>query len=328
MTEMPGSFPRLRLGHLPTPLEPLERLGEALGGPRIWVKRDDCTGVALGGNKVRKLEYLLGAARADGARTVITVGAVQSNHARQTAALAARIGMRCVLVLVRMVPRRDETYETGGNVRLDHLFGAEVHIVDDAEAARRRIGEVREEIAARGEEAAFIPMGGSNAIGALGYVDAASEFALQCEQSGLRPARVIVASSSGGTVAGLLLGFGIEGRETKIHAISVHADAQTARAEIETIARETASLLSVEPPSSADLEVDDGQLGAGYGQPTKGSREALELTARSEGLVLDPVYTAKAMAGLIALARSGQLTPDDCIVFWHTGGMPALFAYD
>lgn len=328
MTELLKAFPRLRLGHLPTPLEPLERLGEALGGPRIWVKRDDCTGVALGGNKVRKLEYLLAAAIADGARTVITVGAVQSNHARQTAALAARIGMRCVLVLVRMVPRRDETYETGGNVRLDHLFGAEVHIVDDAEDARHRIGQLREEIEARGETAAFIPMGGSSAIGALGYVDAASEFTRQCEQAGLQPARVVVGSSSGGTVAGLLLGFGITGAGTRIHAVAVSSGAQTTRNGIEAIAGETALLLPVEPPSTANLDVDDRQLGPGYGQPTEASQEALDLTARTEGIILDPVYTAKAMAGLIELARSGRFSPDDCLVFWHTGGMPALFAYD
>lgn len=320
-------FPRTALGHGPTPLEPLERLSKHLGGPSLWIKRDDCTGLALGGNKVRKLEYLLAEAVADGADTVITVGGLQSNHARQTAAATARLGLRCELVLPRLVDRDDPLYEANGNVLLDHLLGAHVHAVADSDAAAVRVVELIEEAAGRGGKAAFFPSGGSTPTGAIGYVRAAVELLGQCEERNLTPDRIVVATSTGGTLAGLLTGFAAHGNPVRVSGVAVYDDAGATRERVRTLASDTAALCKIAPPADDRIEIIGDQLGPGYGQPTNAMHEALDLCARLEGLLLDPVYSGKAMAGLIALARSGALGPSDTAVFWHTGGTPALFAY-
>lgn len=320
-------FPRIPLGHGPTPLEPLDRLSAHLGGPRLWVKRDDCTGLALGGNKVRKLEFLLGEARQDGADTVVTVGGVQSNHARQTAAAAARLGLRCELVLPRIVDRHDALYESNGNLLLDHLLGAHVHVVDDEEAAGEKVVKLLGAAEARGGKAAFFPSGGSTPTGALGYVRAAQELVGQCDDRGLNLARITVATSSAGTLAGLLLGLRGLDRPIPVTGIAVYDDPRQTRERVIALADGTATRLGIEPPDADAIDIRGDELGPGYGQPTESMREALELCARLEGLLLDPVYSGKAMAGLIAMVRRGEIAKTDEALFWHTGGSPALFAY-
>jgi D-cysteine desulfhydrase family pyridoxal phosphate-dependent enzyme len=320
-------FPRVPLAHAPTPLEELPRLSEHLGGPPILVKRDDCTGLALGGNKVRKLEYLLAEARDAGADTVITIGGVQSNHARQTAAASARLGLGCELVLPRLVPRADRLYEESGNVLLDRLLGAAVHIVDDAGAALEKIAERMKAAERAGGKAAFIPSGGSTPTGALGYVRAAIELQGQCESRSLAPGRIIVAASSAGTQAGLVTGLAAMRSAIEVIGIAVYDSADETAGRVRDLARGTAERLETEAPPDDAIQVRGEYLGDGYGLPTEGMREALELCARLEGLVLDPVYTGKAMAGLIDLVRRGRVDHEAPIVFWHTGGMPALFAY-
>ncbi len=320
------AFPRVGLAQLPTAVEPLPRLSAELPGPEVWVKRDDCTGLGMGGNKVRKLEYLLGQALVDGVDTVITVGGVQSNHARQTAAAAARLGLRCELVLPRVVPRDGVDYEHGGNVLLDELFGARVHVVDDETAAARTIQQLVQAASERGDRAVVHPPGGSTAIGALGYVHAAMELA---EQIGVgRPPfeRIYLAVGTGGTLAGLLCGLQLAGREIPVRGVCVARPAAEQRDAVMALAAETSALLGRSPPDAEALDLDDGHLGDGYGVPSAAGREAIGRCARNEGLLLDPVYTSKAMAALLADAERGTLGSGP-VLFWHTGGAPALFAY-
>ena len=327
------AMPQVALGHWPTPLEPLPRLSAHLGGPPIWVKRDDCTGLGLGGNKVRKLEFLLGEARAAGATTIITVGGVQSNHARQTAAACARLGLRCELVLSRMVARHDAAYETGGNVLLDGLFGAEVRIFDDMQSAAERVLEALAEAEKRGECATFFPGGGSTATGAMGYVRAAIELEQQWGAAdsagsgiaGSRPQRILLSSSTGGTLAGLVLGLHALRAAVPVTAIAVYGTAVATSAAVAGLVAEAAAKLDIKTPSPTAIDVRDGFLGSGYGKPTDAMREALSTCARLEGLVLDPVYSGKGMAGLFAAVRSGELSGDAPVIFLHTGGSPALF---
>lgn len=321
-------FQRIALCHRPTPLESLSRLSEHLDGPRIMMKRDDCTGLAGGGNKTRKLEFLMADALEQGADTVITTGGLQSNHARQTAAAAAKIGLKCELVLPRIVDRNDQLYESNGNALLDRLLGATVHVVDNRDEAERRIQQLTTGIAARGGKAYFIPAGGSTPIGALGYVDAMLECLDQAEQSGLAPTHHIVVTGSGGTHAGLLVGLMFKNSEQSLCGFSVAHAAEQDRSVVRSLADKTAKLLGLScDVDSRQIIIDDEFLGPGYGEPTEAMLEAVSLIARLEGILLDPVYTGKAMAGLIEAVRSGQFEPTDQIVFWHTGGTPALYAY-
>lgn len=319
---------RFVLGHSPTPLEHLRRLSEQLGGSRILVKRDDCTGLALGGNKVRKLEYLIADALARGASTVITVGGVQSNHARQTAAAAARAGLKCELVLARLVEHRGSHYERTGNVLLDRLFGARVHLVDDAKAVARKIEELMRDTESRGERPVFFPAGGSTPLGCLGYVRAARELLAQARDAGERVDHIVVAASTGGTAAGIHVGLRLASAPCELAAICVSGAAREERQSILRLSGEITGLLGVAPVDDSLLAVRDEFVGPGYGLPTDAMIEAVTLCARLEGLLLDPVYTGKAMAGLIALVRGGAIRADETVVFWHTGGTPALFAYD
>jgi len=319
--------PRVALGHLPTPLEPLDGLTRALGpGPRVFAKRDDCTGLALGGNKVRKLEFLVGEALASGADTLITTGGVQSNHARQTAAAAAKLGLRCELVLPRMVAGRDPAYDSSGNRLLDDWLGARVQVVDRPADVLTAVAEIQARAASRGGKAVFIPAGGSSPTGCFGYARAAFELAQQLERERLRLAAIVLAVSTGGTLAGLLVGLEALGLAIPVIGIGVYAASAQVAPAVRALAAKTSARLGSPAVPAARLDLRDGWLGPGYGLPTEELRQALSLTARSEGLLLDPVYTGKAMAGLISLRRQGNL-PEGNVLFWHTGGAPGLFAY-
>ncbi len=327
-------FPRVPLCHRPTPLEPLHRLTAHLGGPRLFVKRDDCTGLAIGGNKTRKLEFLMADAIQHGATTVVTVGGVQSNHCRQTAAAAAKLGLKCELVLPHLSHFGSSTYDVGGNVLLDRLLGATLHIVDSMDSAPARVQQVLETIRQRGETPYFIPAGGSTPLGALGYVDAALELAAQAKELNLRIDHILVTTGSTSTHAGLVVGFaaieqsGEFDCRPRVTGISVYQRREGAETTVRGRARETAELVGLDCPDLEDrIVVTDDYLGGGYGEPTNGMLEAVGLAARLEGLLIDPVYTGKTMAGLIDLVRQGHFQESDNIVFWHTGGTPALFAY-
>lgn len=328
LTTRLSRIPRVALCHLPTPLEPLPRLTEALGGPRLHVKRDDCTGLAAGGNKARKLEFILAEALAQGADTLVTIGARQSNHVRQTAAAAAKRGLSCEAILVDRVRYVSPRYESSGNALLTPLLGANVtRVPADAggEALLRRADEVR----AQGRAPYVVPMGGSNALGALGYVSCALELSVQAREAGVRLDHVVVASASAGTQAGLLVGLSSVAEGARVHGISVYdADVQRQRERVRSLAEETAELLGIEAVARDAVVVEGGYLGEDYGLPTEAMREAVRLVARSEGLLLDPVYTGKAMAGLIGLIRAGAFSPHEHVVFLHTGGLPGLFAYE
>ena len=322
-------FPRVRFAHLPTPLEPMPNLTRLLGGPELYVKRDDCTGLASGGNKTRKLEFLIGDALAQGADTVITHGAVQSNHVRQTAAAACKYGLRCAALLERRVPGHGPEYETTGNVLLDRLFGAEVRFVaadTDMDAA---CSELAEEIRAKGGRPYAIPGGGSNAVGALGYVNAALELLQQANDLGLRIDCVVHGTGSTGTQGGLVCG--LEGANAGIDVlgICVRRPGPAQEEAVYRTASATAEHLGIRGGlERVRVKANDDYVGRGYGMPTAGTLEAIRLAALHEGLLLDPVYTGKAMAGLIDLCRKGFFAKDQNVVFLHTGGAAALFAYE
>lgn len=317
---MTGLPPREPLGFLPTPLHPLPRLTAHLGGPRLWIKRDDLTGFALGGNKVRKLEFFLAEARATGADVLVTAGGHQSNHARVTAAAGAALGLGVTLVL-NGPPQETAT----GNARLDGLFGATVHLVATREARDPAMAKVAADLTAAGRRPFIVPLGASTPTGALGLARGVSEIA----SAGLRPDVIVHSTSSGGTQAGVVAGCMLFGLKARV--IGVSADEPAAALEpvvrallagmAETLGARTASLAGDRP-----IEIDDRFVGPGYGVPTKESTGATELVARREGIVLDPVYTAKAMAGLFARIRSGEFAPDQKVLFWHTGGVPGYFA--
>jgi D-cysteine desulfhydrase family pyridoxal phosphate-dependent enzyme len=319
--------PRVALAQLPTPIEPMERLARALGGgAELWIKRDDCTGLAFGGNKVRKLEYLVAEALAAGADTLITTGGVQSNHARQTAAAAAKLGLGCELVLPRLVAGRDPAYETSGNLLLDAWLGARVRIVERGAEVAPAVDEIEAEIAARGGSAFFIPAGGSTPTGCLGYAHAALELAEQIAAGvAPRPDTIVLAVSSGGTLAGLLAGFEALA-PIPVIAVSVYAPGAKVAPLVRAIADATCAFLDTPPVPDTRLDLRDDWLGPGYGLPSDDLAEALALAARSEGLLLDPVYTGKAFAGFISLIRQGKFAQRR-VLFWHTGGGPGLFAY-
>jgi L-cysteate sulfo-lyase len=337
---------RLELGFLPTPLVPLDRLSERLGGPRIWLKRDDCTGLATGGNKTRKLEYLLADARARAAQVVVTFGAVQSNHARQTAAACAAVGLPCHLVLSRRVRWSHPGYESAGNVLLDRLFGARVDIVDPADVAlqtRAVIDRYRE----RGLAPYVIPTGGSNPLGALGYARCAFELIRQAAERGFALTDVAHASSSAGTQAGLIAGFAAlcndPAARPAVHGLNVYEhDAPRLASTILTMACAVLERLVPQgarpvTESSAvglgaavgpdDVRLDSRYLGEDYGIPTPATLAAIRELAGTEGVLLDPVYSGKAFGGLLDRIRRGEFSDRSDLVFIHTGGTAALPVY-
>jgi len=321
-------FPRVRLGHGPTPLEPLPRLSEMLGGPNLYIKRDDCTGLATGGNKTRKLEYLMADALARKADTVITQGATQSNHARQTAAAAARLGLACHLLLEDRTGYTFDDYQHSGNVFLDHLHGASVSEVPggtDMDAAMERLAD---SLRTQGRRPYVIPGGGSNPIGALGYVTCALELMAQANDSGLVIDHVVHATGSAGTQAGLVAGLQGARAGIAVLGIGVRAPKPAQEERVFNLASQTAELLGVPGAVERDSVVANCEyVGAGYGVPTPGMIEAVTLLARTEGILLDPVYSGKGMAGLIDLVRRGHFRKGQNIVFVHTGGAVGLFAY-
>lgn len=306
----------------------MPRLSEALGGPPLWIKRDDCTGLATGGNKTRKLEYLMGAARAEGADGVVTFGALQSNHARQTAAAAAALGLQCDLVLVTDVDYREPAWEVSGNRLLDELLGARVHAVADETAAAKKLGALMESARDDGRRLYVIPVGGSNATGALGYAGCALELLEQAAALQLDARTVVSATSSLGTQAGLLVGLHSAKSQISVRGVNVSAPDETVQgANLRSLCDATASVLGVAPPPDKRLRIETGFLGDNYGVPTEAMHEAVGLIARHEGILLDPVYTGKAMAWLVDAIRSRRLDDSEPIIFLHTGGSPGLFAY-
>jgi D-cysteine desulfhydrase family pyridoxal phosphate-dependent enzyme len=318
-------LPRTRLAALPTPLEEAPRLTEALGGARILVKRDDLTGLAFGGNKTRKLEYLIADAVAQGADVVLTVGAAQSNHCRQTAAAARRAGLRCILVL-----SRSEHNELQGNLLLDALLDADVRMVEARPGwgASEAMVEVAEEEKSKGHRPYLIPGGGSNGLGALGYAQCVLELQLQLLELGRSVDYLYVSSGSGGTQGGLLLGARMYSAPYRVVGMSPGGAAERVRESVARTANEGARLLRLGLEfSPADAVVHDEYVGPGYAIPTPASNEAIRLFAQTEGLIIDPVYTSKAAAGMIDHVRRGVVPPDATVIFLHTGGTPALFAY-
>lgn len=338
--------PRFLLAHLPTPLEGLSRLTATLGGPRLLIKRDDQTGLALGGNKTRKLEFLIADALAKKADAVLTAGAAQSNHCRQTAAAAAKAGLRCVLVLGGSEPE-----VPNGNLLLDRLLGAEVHwTTRDKRVAR--MGEIAGQMRRQGHVPYVIPYGGSNGVGAQGYVLAMKELMDQLHQRKERVDHIVVASSSGGTQAGLVLGakvLGFAGRITGISIDKGEGDPDRFEEEMADIANATAAVMGVsERVTAADFDMDYGYLGGGYGVVGELEREAISLMATQEGIILDPVYAGRAFGAVVDMIRRGVFGETDraeitrhaesgmqravggkqsTVLFWHTGGAPACFAY-
>ena len=312
------SIPRIHIANLPTPIEELPRLSKALGGLKIFVKRDDLTGLAFGGNKTRKLEFLTAEAQKLDAKMLITAGAVQSNHCRQTAAIAARLGFRCKLVLTGELPA-DPT----GNLLLDVLFGAEIINVPNREDRDRILKETFDKSYAEGMKPYLVPYGGSSPTGALGYAFAIKEL---MEQK-LDPSWVIIASSSAGTQAGLLLGQRAFGFKGKILGVSIDESADLLKSNVSALASDASMMLGDRIEfTSEDVNVTDDYCKSGYGVFNDAEREALKLFAMFEGLLLDPVYTARAAAGMIDLNRKGFFRKDETILFWHTGGLPALFS--
>jgi L-cysteate sulfo-lyase len=321
-------FPRLRFAHLNTPLEPMERLSKHLGGARLWIKRDDCTGLATGGNKTRKLEFLMGDAMAQGADTLITQGATQSNHARQTAAAAAKFGMDCHLLLEDRTGNNSAEYTLNGNVLFDRLLGATVSKRPSGADMNAEMEALASQLRAKGRKPYIIPGGGSNPVGALGYVNAAMELVAQANEMGLKIAHVVHATGSAGTQAGLVAGLHALSHPLRVLGIGVRNPRDKQEANVLALARKTATHMGIERPiPDSAVEANCDYVGTGYGHPTPGMIEAVQMLARSEGIFLDPVYSGKGMAGLIDLIRKGVFKKGETIVFLHTGGSTGLFGY-
>lgn len=311
-------LPHIQIAHLPTPIEELPRLSAFLGGPQILVKRDDQTGLAFGGNKTRKLEYLMADAQAQGAKTVITAGAVQSNHCRQTAAAAARLGFDCILVLAGKKPEK-----VSANFLLDHLAGAEFAWADDFSTRDAVLQETFDKAQGAGRRPYLVPYGGSSPVGAAGYVFSMRELLEQ----GVQPDWVVFPSSSGGTQAGMVLGAEIFGFQGNVLGISVDEPQDVLRERVAGLASDTAKTLGLPNTFEGDqILVNADYTGDGYGIMNSNDKEAVQLFARYEGLLLDPVYTGRAAGGMIDLIRKGFFSKDETVLFWHTGGSPALFA--
>jgi L-cysteate sulfo-lyase len=319
-------LPRVRLAHLPTPIEPLPNLSRALGGPELWIKRDDQTGLATGGNKARKLEFLIAQALEAGADTVITAGSTQSNHARQTAAAAARCGLACHLVLFSPA---GEPAPLSGNVLLDELLGATIHWTDEHAPYRQTLGRVEADLRAAGRQVYVVPYGGSNAVGLMGYAAAVEEAVEQMNETGPFDAHVF-ATSSGGTQAGMILGGYLTGLLGKTCLLGISVDEREAvlAPRVANLVNAGAQLLGLDWRVNDDVtDINDDYLGGGYAVVGEPEREAIRLLARHEGILADPVYTGRALAGLFDLIRRGEFKRGQRVLFWHTGGVAALFAF-
>lgn len=320
-----GRLPRIKLTSLPTPLEEAPSLSAYLGGPRILFKRDDITGLAFGGNKARKAEYLMGEAVDRGCDVVITVGAVQSNHARAIAAAARRLGLDAIVVL-----SGEEPLERQGNLLLDVILGADVRIIntDDNFVLMGVVEDIARDLRRQGRTPYVIPLGGSTPLGAAAFANAGLELLEQLNGRGIRADAIVHASGSGGTQAGLYAAMKVTQSGIRVQGISVGPTREVVTNRVRGLAEELVNLLRLDwRPHPDDIVVTDEYVGERYAVPTPACLDAIRLVARTEGILLDPVYTGKAMAGLVDMVRRGQFGPDQTIVFWHTGGQPALFAY-
>ncbi|MFK7992949.1 MAG: D-cysteine desulfhydrase [Granulosicoccus sp.] len=322
-------YPRRFLAHLPTPLERLDRLTKELGGPEIWIKRDDCTGMSTGGNKTRKLEFLMAEAELQGADIVMTQGATQSNHARQTAAFAAKMGMQCHLLLEDRTQSNNENYNFGGNVLLDHMHGATTEKRAGGMDMHAEMEAVAETYRAQGKNVYTIPGGGSNPTGALGYVNCAFEMLGQFNDRDLKIDHIVHATGSAGTQAGLITGLKAMNANIPLLGIGVRAPKAKQEENVFNLAVATAEKLGCPGVvQREDVVANTDYVGEGYGIPTESGLEAIAMFAELEAILLDPVYSAKGAAGFIDLIRQGKFGKDERVVFLHTGGSVALFGYD
>ncbi|MBC6983075.1 D-cysteine desulfhydrase [Caulobacter sp. 17J80-11] len=320
-------FPRRRYTPHPTPIEHLKHLSRELGGPEIWVKRDDLLGLAAGGNKTRKLEFLVADALAKGADTLITVGAVQSNHCRLTLAAAVKEGLKCRLVLEQRVPGSYDPKASGNNFLFDLLGVDGITVVEGGSDLAAAMNAVADDVRAAGGTPYVIPGGGSNALGALGYVACAEEILAQTFDMGLPMDQVVCASGSAGTHAGLLTGLVGASSGLPLTGINVRRTREEQEPNVHKLATETAALLGIAAPAREAVVALGDWVGGGYSIPTPEMIEAVRMLASLEGVLLDPVYTGKAMAGLIGLIRRGHFKKGERVLFLHTGGAPALYAY-
>ena len=327
------SFPRVRLAHLPTPFEPMDRVSDHLGGPRLWIKRDDCTGVSTGGNKVRKLEFVLADAVAKGADTVITAGAWQSNHSRQTAAAAARLGLKCHLLLWNMTGFSEKAYRHNGNILLDQLHGATIHELEGPHEEdvltylNSEVEEYTQRLKQQGRRPYAIPVGASNPVGALGYVECAREISSQARDRGITIEAIVHRSGSAGTQAGLVAGLAVSDAQIPVIGIGGGKAPSSLEEMVFEMATQTAALLGkpLAVKRSACVATDPHPIQ--YGHLTREVAEVIRLFARTEGILVDPAYTGPALVGLIHLIRQGKFKRDANVVFIHTGGTAALFGY-
>jgi L-cysteate sulfo-lyase len=322
-------FPRLHLAHLPTPLEPMPRISEHLGGPNLWIKRDDCTGLSSGGNKTRKLEFLMADAVERGADTIITQGATQSNHARQSCAAAARLGLECHILLEDRTGFHDDAYAYNGNVLLDQLHGATISQRPADSDMNAEMELLAQQLRDDGKKPYVIPGGGSNETGALGYVNAAFELTHQANERLLRIDHLVHATGSAGTQAGLVVGMQAMNSGIPVYGVSVRAPKAKQEENVFGLAQRTLDFMglaqSLVPRDSVVANSD--YVGDGYGLPTDSMVEAVKMLAAYEGILLDPVYSGKGFAGLIDLVRQGHFKKGENVVFLHTGGSVSLFAY-
>lgn len=322
-----SKFNRLGLATLPTPLQPLTNLSRVLGGPSLWVKREDTTGLGFGGNKLRKLDFVLRQAIDNGCDTIVSAGVVQSNSQRQVAAAAAKLGLECHLLVYqdRVAPPNDDYLKTG-NVFLNHLFGAHFHSLPWTGDRNSAIRQLCVELDSKSKKSFMVPYGVSDALGAVGYASATAEIAEQCSQAGFIPSAIVHCTGSGGTQAGLILGASLCLPHTEVVGIDVDAEPQRVRQDVANYGRGGAQLLGIDFDESS-VEVVAGYAGEGYGIPYPSAIDAIRLAARHEALLLDPVYSGKGMAGLVDLIKKGRWQVGEHVVFVHTGGEPALFAY-
>lgn len=320
--------PKLRFAHLPTPLEPMDRLSEMLGGPRFWIKRDDCTGLATGGNKARKLDYLMAEAKAAGATAIVTQGATQSNHTRQSAAAAAKLGMTCHILLEDRTGSADPAYTTNGNVLLSRIVGGKLVKFPGGTDMAAEMERVANDLRAAGETVYIIPGGGSNAIGALGYAECAHELLMQADAGGLEIDMIVQPTGSAGTHAGMIAGLHVMDSEIPLLGIGTRAPRKKQEQMVYDLALRTLETLGHEQHlARSRVQANCDYVGEGYGIPTDGMVDAVLTLARLEGLLFDPVYSGKALDGLLDLARKGHFAGLKNVVFLHTGGSSAVFAY-
>lgn len=327
-----AKYPRAKLAHTPTPIERLPRLSEEIGGPTIWVKRDDCTGLAFGGNKARQLEYYLGEAVRDNADTILITSAVQSNYSRSAVAAARKYGMDAEVQLEERVPDRPSEYYKSGNPFLSKLMGAHTFSYpegEDEEGADNEVLKRAEELKKQGKRPYVIPLAGTHIpLGSLGYVDCAEELLTQVAEQEIPMDAIACASGSGTTHAGLVAGLRASGNKVPVYGICVRRDQLSQRKRVFEKSKIVAKMIGFENIiEEADIRLTDATLSPGYGQLNDKVCEAIDLAAKCEGLLVDPVYTGKALAGLIDLIRKGEFSKDQNILFIHTGGTPALFGY-